>query len=137
MQHETIDVVGAQMLQRTGQRLGDLHRETGLGIVGQAMVLSALVGEFGLQEEIFAGHDSGAIGCGQSLTDSGFEIVAALVGGVDGAETGADREFGESCGAVFFPGCTVEKIREGHRGYCPMKTLNHRELREFLRSSPL
>ena len=59
------------------------------------MILPALVGEFRLQEEIIARDDAGAIGCGKSLSDSGFEVVPALVGGVDGAKARADCEFRE------------------------------------------
>ena len=61
MQHEAVDVVGGKMLQRTGQGLRYLNRETGLGIVGQAVVLSALVGEFRLQKKVFARDQAGAI----------------------------------------------------------------------------
>src|SRR5258708_6570153 len=85
------------------------------------MILSSLVDEFRLQEKIFARDNSGTIGCGQSFADSGFEVVLALVGGVDGAKAGADREFDESGGAVFLPGSAVEKLRVGHRGIVPRK----------------
>ena len=90
------------------------------------MVLSALVGEFRLQKKIGAGHDAGAIGRGQTLADSGFEVMLALVGGVDGAKAHAQGEFGESRGAVFLPGSAVEKIGrdEGIR-HCATKTFNH------------
>ena len=64
MQHEAVDVVGGEMLQGTGQRLSHLHRKRRLGIVGQAMVLSALVGEFRLQEKIFTSHDAGSMDSG-------------------------------------------------------------------------
>src|SRR5258707_15866774 len=84
-------------------------------MVGQAVVLSALVSEFCLQEEILAGHDAGAIGRGESFTDSGFEVMLALVGGVDGAKACTDREFDRGRGAVSFPGGAEEKFREGDR----------------------
>src|ERR1700721_481047 len=48
--------------------------------------------------------------------------MAALVGSVDGAESGADREFGESGSAVFLPGSAVEEGGyerfSGHWIYC-------------------
>ena len=57
-----------------------------------------LIGEFGLQKKICARDEACAIGGSQSFTNSGFKVVAALVGGVDGAKAGADGEFGQ--GAV-------------------------------------
>ena len=77
------------------------------------MVLSALVSEFGLQEKIGAGGHAGAIGGGQALADSGFEVMLSLVGGVDGAKTRAQRQFSKTRSAVFLPGGAVEKIRNG------------------------
>src|SRR5580692_13034423 len=92
------------------------------------MVLTTLVSEFGLQKKIAAGHDAGAIGSGQALADSGFMIVAALVGGVDAAKTRADGEFGQGSGAVFLPRGAVEKIRDGKLGgHC--RPLCHEETR--------
>ena len=78
MQNEAVDAVGGEMFEGTGQRLRNLNGERGSGIVGQAVILSAGVGEFGLQEKIVAGDDSGAVGGGESFADSGFKVVAAL-----------------------------------------------------------
>lgn len=75
------------------------------------MVLPFLIREFGLEEKIFARYKASAIGGSQSFTDSGFKVVAALVGGVDGAEAGADGEFSQSRCSVFFPGGAVQKVR--------------------------
>ena len=80
------------MFERTGHRLCDLNRQRSRGIVGQAVVLTGLIGKFCLQKKIGAGHHAFTIGGGQAFTDSGFEVVTALVGGVDGAEAGADGE---------------------------------------------
>lgn len=109
MQHEAVDMVGPEMLQRTGQRLCDLKGNTRREIVGQTVVLAARVREFRLQEKIGARYHTCAIGGGQSLTDSGFEVMPPLVGGVDPAKACAERQFGKGCGAVFLPGCTVEE----------------------------
>src|SRR5450631_806250 len=104
------------MLERTGQRLSDLNREAGFGIVGKAVILPALVSELGLQKKLGARYDARAIGGGQTFADSGFEVVLALVGGVDGSKAHAECPFGKGCGAVFLPGGAVEKIWEG-RGH--------------------
>src|SRR5208282_459226 len=88
VQHEAIDVVGTEMFERTGQRLRNLHRKAGRGIVGKAMVLTGSVCEFRLQKKIGAFDYSGVIGGGQSLTDSLFEIMPTLVGGIDAPKAG-------------------------------------------------
>ena len=41
MQHVAVDVVCAEMFERTGHRLRNLNGEAGRGIVGQAVVLAA------------------------------------------------------------------------------------------------
>ena len=48
VQHVAVDVVGPEVLERAGQRLGDLRGEVGRGVVGQPVVLAGLVGEFRL-----------------------------------------------------------------------------------------
>ena len=68
---------------------------------------------------------------GQALADSGFKVVAALVGRIDSAKAGVDGEFGEGCRAIFFPGGAVEKIRNGrlsvgHGLYCHMRRCRSR-----------
>jgi hypothetical protein len=80
------------------------------------MVLTGTVGEFGLEKKIGAGDHTGAIACGQSLTDAGLKIVAALIGGVDGAESREDGELDEASGALFFPGGAVKKVKFGIAG---------------------
>src|SRR5208282_3882749 len=113
VQNVTIDMISAEMFERTGHRLRNLDREAGRGIVGKAMVLPGTVSEFCLQKKIGARDYSGAIGGGQSLTDSLFEIMPALVGRIDAAKTSAQRQFYKGWGSFFFPGGAVEKIRNG------------------------
>src|SRR5271169_5563233 len=48
MQHIAVDVVGSEMLKRTGQRLSHLKGEAGFRIIGQPMILTILIGEFRL-----------------------------------------------------------------------------------------
>ena len=64
MQDVTVYVVDSEMFEGTGHRLRDLNGERSSGVVGEAVVLSALVGKFCLQEKFVAGDDSGAIGGG-------------------------------------------------------------------------
>ena len=89
MEDVAIDVISVEMVERAGHGLCDLLREARVGIVGQAMVLPGPISEFGLQKKIGAGDYAFAIGCGESFTDSRFEVMAALVGGVDGSKAGA------------------------------------------------
>ena len=115
MQHVAVDVVGAEMLERAGHRLGDLRGQAGGRVVRQPVVLAALIGELRLQEQIRARDDARAVGGGEPLTDAGFEVVAPLVRGVDTAEARAQRELGERGGAIFLPGGAVEEIGGGSR----------------------
>ena len=110
VQHVAVDVIGAQVLERAGHRLGDLRGEVGVRVVGQPVVLAALVGELRLEEEIRARDHARAVGGGEPLTDAGLEVVPPLVGGVDAPEARPERELGERRGAVFLPGGAVEEI---------------------------
>src|SRR5207302_11380510 len=78
-------------------------------VVGQTGILAALVGEFSLEEHIVAGAYTGAVSSGETLSDGLFEVMLALIRGIDGAEPGAQGEFGERSGAVFFPGGAVNE----------------------------
>lgn len=109
MQQVAIDVVCAEMFERTGHRLGDLNGEAGFGIVRQPVVLTALVREFRLQKKIVARNHPCAITDGQTLTHCCLVVVSALVRCVDATNTRAKRELDEGRGTFFFPGCSVEK----------------------------
>src|ERR1035438_2316613 len=86
------------------------------------MILTALVGKFGLQEKVGARDDSGAIGSRQSFAYPNFRVMATLVGGVDAAKAAAQSEFRKGRAAIFFPCGAVEEGGDGqtcrgrHRG---------------------
>ena len=77
------------------------------------MVLSRPIGEFCLQENVRARYHAGATGSSQRLAHSGFKVMPPLIGGVDSAKAGAQRQFHESRSTFFFPGCAIQKIRDG------------------------
>src|SRR5580704_9018199 len=104
VQHEAVDVIRSQMFERTGHGLGDLGGEIGLGVVRQTMILTVAVGEFRLKEKIRPSDNAGVVRSGESFADSGFEVMPPLVGGVDAAEAGLERELNQGSGAVFLPG---------------------------------
>ena len=54
MQQVAVEVVGPEMFERTRHRLSHLNWKRGRRIVGQAMVLAVLIGEFCLQEKVVA-----------------------------------------------------------------------------------
>src|SRR5579864_2868069 len=101
------------MLKRTGQGLRHLDGKTRGRVVGKAMVLAVLIGELGLKKEIGARDEACGICRRQSLADSGFKVMLALVGRIDGAKARADSEFSEGRRAVFFPGGAVKEVRSG------------------------
>jgi hypothetical protein len=49
------------MRERAGERLLDLGRDRGPGVVRQAVILALPEGELGLQEQVGAGHQPLAI----------------------------------------------------------------------------
>src|SRR5262245_44247882 len=61
VEHEAVDVIGAEMLERTRHRLTNLEGKRSCGIVGQAVVLTALIGKFRLQKKICARDQTRAI----------------------------------------------------------------------------
>jgi hypothetical protein len=77
------------------------------------MILAGAVGKFRLQKDVFACEHARAISGGQSLAHSFFEVMAALIGGIDGAKTGAQRQLDECWGSFFLPGSAVEKTGKG------------------------
>lgn len=122
MQDKTVNVRDTEMFERAGERLRHLSGQWGCRIIREAMVLAGLVGELGLEEEIIAADQPGAISSGKTLADSGFKIVAALVGGVNGAKAGADGQFRESGGTIFFPCGAIEKIGNRRRRHATILT---------------
>jgi hypothetical protein len=82
------------------------------------MILSALIGEFGLEEKIFPCDDTGLIQGGERLADSGFKIMTTLVGGINGSEAVTDGQFSKRRRTVFLPGGAVEKVRNGGSRHC-------------------
>ncbi len=121
VQHVAVDVVGAEVLQRAGHGLRDLSGEVGGGVVGQPLVLAALVGELCLQEEVRARDDPRAIGGGEPLAHAGLEVVPALIGGVDAAEACPEGELGQGRRALFLPRGAVEEIWVGRPSVVPWR----------------
>jgi len=113
VQNKTVDVAGAKMLKRTGHGLRHLNGKRRGRIVGEAMVLALLIGEFCLKKKIVACDCAGAIGGGKGLADAGFKVVAALVGCIDPAKAAADGHLSEGRCAVFFPGSAVKEAGNG------------------------
>ena len=112
VQDEAVHVISAEMLERAGQRLRDLERKWRRRIVGKAMVLASERSELCLQEEISARDEAIAIRLCQCFSNAGFEVMPALVGRVDSAKAGSERQRGERRGAVLFPGRAVDEIRD-------------------------
>ena len=113
MQHVAVDVVGTEVLQRAGHGLGHLSGKVGGGVVGQPVILAALVSKLRLQEEVRARDDPCAISGGKPLAHAGLEVVPALIGRVDPAEACPEGELGEGWGALFLPRGAVEEINQG------------------------
>src|SRR6266850_1136381 len=114
MQHVAVDIVRLEMFEGTRHRLRDLNGKPGCRIIGQPVILPALIGKFGLKKKICARDDSGAIGGGHPSPDTLFEVVPALVGRVYPSESRAESKFGQGRSAIFLPRGAVEKM--GYEG---------------------
>jgi len=115
MQHETVDIIRAQVVERTRQRLVYLNAKRRCRIVGQPMILSTLISEFGLQKKIRPRHRPRSIRRSQSLSNSDLEIMLPLIGRIDATKPGAHSQFRESSRAVLLPGSSIKKRRRERR----------------------
>lgn len=115
MQDEAVNVVRAQMLQRTGHGLRNLLSEFCRRTIRQAMILAASVSKLRLQKKIIPRNDSSTIRSSQPLSDAGLKIMAALIGSVDPAETRTESKFSKLRCAIFLPCSTVEETRKRRR----------------------
>src|SRR5258705_10053911 len=104
MQDVAVDIVGPQMFEGARHRLSDLNGKPSCRIIGQPVILPALIGKFGLKKKVGARDDACAIGSNQGLPDALFEVVPALVGRVDSSESSAESKFGQGCSVIFLPG---------------------------------
>src|SRR5213593_2913478 len=75
------------------------------------MVLPVHVGELRLEEDVLPLETPGREGVGECLSDSSFDVVAALIGRVDPAKTGIDRHAHQPGGVVFLPRRAVDQPR--------------------------
>src|SRR4051812_6247889 len=98
-----------QMLERAGERLRDLDSRRRGRIVRKAMVLAVAISELGLEKKLVAAD--GAVGdrVRQRVAQGSFEIVLALIGRIERAKAGAQRERDQLRGAVFLPRGAVDE----------------------------
>ncbi len=111
VQQVGIDHLSAQMLERAGERLLDLDRDGGLGIVGQAMILPPPEGELGLQEQIIPDQRAALDQSRDGLPDRRFVVMAALVGRIDASKSLSQSELGQALRLVLFPSGPVQEAR--------------------------
>jgi hypothetical protein len=112
MQDKAVDIFGAEVVERTGKRLGDLGGQAGVRVVWQPVILAAMVCELRLQKKLRAGYDSRPIQGFERLAYASFQVMPPLVGCVDSPEAAADRKLGEGRGTFFFPCGAVEEWRD-------------------------
>jgi len=109
VEHVAVHVLGSKVLERAGHRLLDLGGQRRGRVVRQAVILTALIREFGLHEHVGARHDPRRDGRAERLADADLHVMPPLVRRVDAAESAAQRELGERGGAILFPRRAVEK----------------------------
>ena len=95
MEQVAIDVIGTEVLERAGHRLGDLSGQVGSRVVGQSMVLALTVRELRLQEDLSARNHSRVVCRGERPTHPGLEVMTQLVRGIDTPEARSQGELGE------------------------------------------
>jgi len=78
------------------------------------MILAIDGRELRLQEEVVA-FDEAVANLGRNRrTDAGFEVVTALIRGVDRTEAALDRQARQPFGLIFFPRGAVDERRSRH-----------------------
>ena len=114
VENVAVDVIALQVFQRTGQRLRNLCRKIGRGIVRQPMILTGLVRELRLQENICARDSAPPVrGC-ECLTDSDLCVMSPLIGGVDPTETHAQQRARQD-GRCDLPSTQCRRRKSGTR----------------------
>jgi hypothetical protein len=111
VQHQTVDVLDTQVLERALERLRDLRRDRRARIEGQTVILSIEEGELRLKEELVARN---AARCNAAPYPF-FVVVLSLIGRVDPAKTGGQRLCDARRGRIFLPRSSIEKARDAHQ----------------------
>ena len=109
MQDVAVDILGAQVLERTRHRLRHLRRKWRLRIVWKPVVLAGAIRVLGLQKQPFALHHSFAVQRRERLAHTRFEIMASLIGGIDRTKSRAHGQFHQCGGSIFLPGGSVDE----------------------------
>jgi len=78
------------------------------------VILALPESEFRLEKESFPRQEAALHRSRHRLSNGGFVIVAALVGGINTPETLAQGEFGHSPCLIFLPGRTVQETGHEH-----------------------
>src|SRR5205823_6343105 len=99
VQHVTVDALDAQVLQRARIRLFHLPPDRRLRVIGKPRILPGAKSELGLNEELST-SDARTAHC---RPDARFEIMFALIRGVDAAKARLEREQGQRLGLVLLP----------------------------------
>jgi len=73
------------------------------------MILTGQVRELRLKEQLLAAYYPIAIETSEGFAHSCFEVVASLVGRIDGTEATPNSELDQSLGPVFFPCSAVNE----------------------------
>jgi hypothetical protein len=79
------------MRDRAAEGLAHLFTDWYHGVIWKPVVLSAEMGELGLDEQLFAPHAAGRECGGERPSDPFFVVLPPLVGRVDAAEPGGQR----------------------------------------------
>src|SRR5205814_165775 len=95
-------------LERALERLMHLRRIVRIRIVREALILTLDVGVFRLDEKRLAA-------VANCIADCRFVVMAALVRGVDSAESGGQRLPDERLGVLLLPRRAVEERRSAPR----------------------
>ena len=116
MQHETVQVIGLQVAQRSGKGLRHLFGKRCLRIVGNpGRILARKRREFGLQIQISASQRV-AERCAHTGAHTSFVVMLGLTSGVDAAKTLVDREPDQSFGVRLLPSGSIDDPGYLHAG---------------------
>src|SRR4051812_19765119 len=85
-----------------------------MGVIGKAMILTALISEFGLQEKVFTATFTALHPAFKSVADTRLEVVLTLIGRVESSKPCSQGLSHQVLSALFFPSGAVKKLRKLH-----------------------
>src|SRR5712664_2770451 len=114
-----------EVLKGAGYRLAHLRGEIAIRIVWEAVILAVLICKLCLKKKIFSCNHTRRDRGRHCSTDFFFNVVLALIGGVESAETGRYSLYCECLSTVLLPSCTIHDEWHSHAPHMRSSGTSH------------